>query len=67
MIKIFKTENCPACKALIVELNKKGIQYEIETSLEFAANLGIRSAPAVITPEGILRTKQEILSFLKAA
>lgn len=68
MIKLFKTENCPACKALLQELNKRNIAHEIVSDLSFAAEYGIRSAPAIITKEGaVLRTSQEIMKFLKAA
>lgn len=68
MLTLFKTEDCPACKALALELSRKGIDFQVETSLDVAANLGIRSAPALITHEGtVLRTSQEIIRFLKAA
>ncbi|WBF79307.1 hypothetical protein IACHDJAJ_00068 [Aeromonas phage vB_AdhS_TS3] len=68
MIKLFKTENCPACKALLQELTKRNIPYEVVSDLTFAAEHGIRSAPAILTKEGtVLRTSQEIMKFLKAA
>ncbi|AZV01888.1 hypothetical protein [Aeromonas phage Akh-2] len=68
MIKLFKTENCPACKALQSELVKRNIPHELVSDLTFAAEHGIRSAPAIITADGsVLRTSQEIFKFLKAA
>lgn len=66
MIRLFKTENCRACHALITELTSKGVTFQVETDLEVAKQLGIRSAPALIKEDGsVLRTPQEIIKFIK--
>lgn len=68
MIRLFKTENCKACQALFNELTSKGISFQVETDLEVARQLGIRSAPALIKEDGtVLRTPSEIVQFIKKA
>lgn len=66
MIKLFKTENCMACKALAKELTKREIEFTEVNDINIAASLGIRSAPAIIKEDGsVLRTPDEIKLFLK--
>lgn len=68
MIRLFKTENCKACQALHTELTSKGIEFAVETDLDVARHLGIRSAPAIIKEDGtVLRSPSEIVQFIKNA
>lgn len=62
---VFKTESCRACTALLKELENKGVEFSIETDMEFALEHNIRSAPALLLEGVVYRTPQEIVSVLK--
>ena len=69
-ITLFKSENCSACKAIQKDLDNRNVAYTIETSLEVAAELGIRAAPALIIKQDgnvtVLRQPKELVAFIKA-
>lgn len=44
MITLYST-GCPKCKVLTMKLNKKGVQYTINTDIDTMLTKGIKSAP----------------------
>lgn len=58
MITLYTT-HCPKCRVLEVKLNKKGIEYQENTDIEYMSSLGIMSVP-------VLEVDGELLDFTTA-
>ena len=58
MVTLYTT-HCPKCRVLEAKLNKKGIEYQENTDIEYMSSLGIMSVP-------VLEVDGKLLDFTTA-
>lgn len=64
MITLFST-GCPMCKTLATKLDKKGIEYQVNTDQDEMRKLGLKAAPALYV-DGKLMGFSEAVKWVNA-
>lgn len=55
---VLYSTGCPICKILEKKLNEKGIDYKINTDVDYMLTLGITSVPILEVNGNLLKAKE---------
>ena len=60
---IMYSTNCPRCKTMAMQMDKKKLSYAVRTDVNEMENLGIRSVPALCV-DGKLMTYEQSMQWI---